>query len=191
MMTRRTTSLSSPISGCSDVQELSTTRQPPTWPYDYVEYIASTVLHDNIYKGEQQNEDLSIYGDEYIWSHLKDKLYDSTVTVVLISPNMKVPGKWQKSQWIPWEIAYSIRKTTRAGKTSQRNSIIAVVLPDKRGDYSYFNKDYAFPILRDNINNGYIYLTTWNTFRRYPDYCINQADKNRDATPDYKLSILL
>ena len=72
----------------SNVQELSTTRTPPTWPCDYAAYIADYVLAGNIYKGEGQDEDLSSYSEYYIWEHLKDKLYDSTVTVVLISPNM-------------------------------------------------------------------------------------------------------
>lgn len=173
----------------NDVQALATTQTPPTWPCDYVAYIADRVLSNNIYKGEKQDEDLSGYSEDYIWSHLKDKLYDSTVTVVLISPNMKVPGKWQSTQWIPWEISYSIRRTTRGGRTSQRNSVIAAILPDKNGSYSYFNKTTTFPILRDNIDNGYIYLTTWDEFRRYPDYCISQADQHRDATPEYKLTI--
>ncbi|MBR4331569.1 MAG: TIR domain-containing protein [Clostridia bacterium] len=118
-------------------------------------------------------------------------IHDSTVTVVLISPNMKEAGKWQRSQWIPWEISYSIRRTTRGGRTSQRNSIIAVILPDKNGSCTYFTTSSAFPILRDNINNGYIYLTTWDEFRKYPTLCIIEADKRREATPEYKLTISL
>lgn len=175
----------------NDVQSLPTTQQPPTWPCDYVANIESYVLKNHIYKGEKQDEDLSIYSDNYIWEHLKDKLYDSTVTVVLISPNMKEVGKWQRSQWIPWEISYSIKKTTRAGRTSQRNSIVAVVLPNKFGSCAYFDKDRTFPILKENIDNGYIFLTTWDVFRQYPNYCIAEADKKRDATPEYLLTISL
>ena len=173
------------------VQALPTTQTPPTWPCDYVAYIDEHVLSEHMYKGEKQDEDLSYYSEEYIWEHLKDKMYDSTVTVVLISPNMKESGKWQRSQWIPWEISYSIRKTTRGGRTSQRNSIVAVILPDKKGSYDYFTTSSAFPILRDNIKNGYIYLTTWDEFRRYPTLCIIEADKRREATPEYKLTISL
>lgn len=173
----------------SGVQSLSTTTYPPTWPSDYVDYIERYVLAGNIYKGEKQDEDLSAFSEDYIWRHLKDKMYDSTVTAVLISPNMKEPGKWQSSQWIPWEISYSLRKTTRGGRTSQRNSIVAVILPDNSGSYSYFNKANTFPILRDNINNGYIFVTTWSDFKQYPNYCIGEADKHRDSTPEWKISI--
>lgn len=175
----------------NDVQSLATTQHPPTWPCDYVAHIEEHVLGKNIYKGENQDEGLSKCSDDYIWSHLKDKLYDSTVTVVLISPNMKEPGKWQRSQWIPWEISYSIRKTTRAGRTSQRNSIIAVVLPDKNGSYEYFSKENCFPILKANMDNGYIFTTDWDTFRKYPNYCISEADKSRESTSEYKLVISL
>ncbi len=174
-----------------DVHSLWSTSQPPTWPCDYVENIANYVLKDHIYKGEKQDEDLSLYSDDYIWEHLKDKMYDSTVTIVLISPNMREPGKWQRSQWIPWEISYSLRKTVRSDRTSQRNAVLAVILPDSMGEYDYFNKQNTFPILRDNINNGYIYVTTWSEFEKYPNYYIGKAEDSRDSTPDYKITISL
>lgn len=173
----------------SGVQSLPTTQYPPTWPSDYVAYIEQHILNDHIYKGEKQDEDLSVFSETYIWKHLKDKMYDSSVTVVLISPNMKEPEKWQSSQWIPWEISYSLRKTTRGGRTSQRNSIVAVILPDKNGGFQYFDKSTTFPILRDNINNGYIFLTTWSDFKQYPNYCMGEADKRKDTTPDWKIVV--
>lgn len=51
----------------NDVQYLQTTRTNPTWPCDYVENISEHVLHDEIYKGESQSDDLSGYSDGYIW----------------------------------------------------------------------------------------------------------------------------
>lgn len=173
----------------SDVQELS---MPgiiqPTWVSDYVEYIKKHILaSEDIYKGENQDEDISEWPVYKIEEHLKVKIRDSSVTIVLISPNMKEPYKWEKSQWIPWEIQYSLRETTRNGRTSHNNAILAVVLPNKNGSYDYYNKDNLFSILKSNINNGYAYVTKWNDFKAYPNLSINQAIENKDNTPTYKV----
>ena len=119
-----------------------------------------------IYKGESDDEDLSHLSDDEIWEKLKDRIYDSTVTIVLISPNMKELYRSDKSQWIPWEISYSLKETTRKDRTSRSNAILAVVLPDKNNSYSYFlgyeqcydgsykfNFDVVFDILRKNMLN--------------------------------------
>lgn len=159
-----------------------------TWVRDYVDYIAGSLLNDeDIYKGEDNTEDLSDRSEEYIWRHLKDKIYDSSVTIVLISPNMRETNKWERSQWIPWEIAYSLRETTRCDRTSHSNAILAVVLPDSNGQYSYYSKNKLFSILRDNIDNGYIYVVDWSDFIKYPDTDINIAIKHKNNTPSYKI----
>ena len=171
-----------------DVQALSTTVHPPTWPCDYVDYIQKYVLpSDYIYKGEKSDEDISHLSDDRIWVHLKDKIYDSSIKVVLISPNMKEPNRWQRSQWIPWEIAYSLRNTSRKDRTSHNNSILAVILPDRNGSYSYYNKNNLFPILRENINNGYIHVVTWADFIKKPEDCMLMALVMRSYVPEYKI----
>lgn len=160
----------------------------PTWPCDYVDYIKDNVLsEDDIYKGEESDEDISGWGDYRIWEHLKEKIYDSTITIVLISPNMKDEGRWQSSQWIPWEISYSLKETTRKDRTSHNNAILAVVLPDKSGKYDYYDENNLFPILRENIDNGYIYVVTWEDFINYPYADIQLAIINKNNTPDYKI----
>lgn len=160
----------------------------PTWPCDYVNYIKNNVLsEDDIYKGEDSDEDLSLWSEYAIWEHLKDKIYDSTLTIVLISPNMKESGRRQTSQWIPWEISFSVRETTRKNRTSHRNAVLAVILPDKSGAFDYYDKSNLFPILRSNIDNGYIYVVTWDDFLRYPQVDINIAFSNKDNTPDYRI----
>lgn len=98
---------------------------------------------DHIYKGEHDEEDLSHLEDDTIWEKLKDKIYDSTVTVVFISPGMRDTSKRDRDQWIPWEISYSLKETSRKNKngdsiTSKSNAMLAVVLPDKEGKYSYY-----------------------------------------------------
>lgn len=138
----------------------------PTKVRDYVDVLEDKIGKDNIYCGEHSNEDLSGYSEDYIWEHLKDKIFNTTVTVVLISPGMKEKNSYDKSQWIPWEIRYSIRENSRS-ITSHRNGIIAVVLPDINGSYSYMiehlqccqsgckllHTDKLFWILQNNMFN--------------------------------------
>lgn len=127
---------------------------------------------DNIYKGESEGEDLSILSEETIWEKLKDRIYDSSVTVVFISPGMKESWKAEKYQWIPWEISYSLKEVSRKNKngdavTSRSNAMVAVVLPDINGSYSYYlesknccgsgctmhHTDKLFSIIRKNKFN--------------------------------------
>ena len=170
-----------------DVKMLTEATQP-TWPCDYVDYIQKQVLAaDDIYKGEKSDEDISDWPEYKIWAHLKDKIYDSTITIVLISPNMKEQGRWEKSQWIPWEISYSLRETTRNDRTSHNNAILAVILPDKNGSYDYYNTVKLFPILKANIDNGYICVVTWEDFLWYPQMDIELAFEKRNKTPAYKI----
>lgn len=171
----------------NDVRKLAEAT-PPTWPCDYVNYIQKHILSaSDVYKGEQSDEDLSHLSDDSIWRHLKDKIYDSTVTILLISPNMKEPNRWERSQWIPWEVSYSLREIPRSDRTSHNNAILAVVLPDSSGSYDYYNVEKMFSIVRENIKNGYIHVTTWDLFVKYPQGCIQLAVDSRAKTPGYKI----
>lgn len=135
---------------------------------DYVDELEVELnKNGHTYMGEGSDEDLSNYSDDYIYEHLKDKIFPTTVTIVLISPNMKEPNRLDKSQWIPWEIFYSIYQANRNGRVSHTNAILAVVLPDKNGDYSYMiehksccssgcrflHTDALFTILNKNMFN--------------------------------------
>jgi len=120
---------------------------------------------DHIYKGEDDGESLAGFSDDHIASKLRDKIYDSTITIVLISKGMKKIWTAEKDQWIPWEISYSLKEYTRNNRTSLSNGIIAVVLPDEFGSYSYYvtydsicncrslNTSFLFQILKDNMFN--------------------------------------
>lgn len=160
-----------------------------TLPGNYVHYLETTILPatNSIYKGEHQDEDLSDYSDDYIWRHLKDKIYDSSITIVMISPNMKEPYRQQRSQWIPREIQYSLWETARNDRVSHNNAILGVILPDAFGRYSYFDRESTFPILRDNIINGYIFTVNWDVFLKSPEVYLEIAKLCRDETPSYKL----
>lgn len=115
---------------------------------DYVDRLESYIKNsDNIYKGESDNDDLSQLPEETIWSRLKDRIYDSTLTIVMISPNMKENYKKDRDQWIPWEISYSLKEVTRKNISgnpvnSASNAILAVVLPDRNNSYSYYIEDH-------------------------------------------------
>lgn len=57
------------------------------------------------YKGEtSESPDLTDTSTENIKKNLRDMMYDTSVTIVIISPNMK------KSKWIDWEIEYCLKK---------------------------------------------------------------------------------
>ena len=113
---------------------------------DYVDKLENYFdSSSHIYKGESSGEDLSLLEEETIWSKLRDRIFDSTMTIVFISPGMKVAGVKEKNQWIPWEVSFSLRTTkrkTQSGSiyTSNPNAMLAVVLPDANGSYDYFHE---------------------------------------------------
>ncbi|MPM60824.1 hypothetical protein SDC9_107678 [bioreactor metagenome] len=157
---------------------------------DYVTWLENkfTQRTEHIYKGERDNEDLSDKSEDYIWSKLKDRIYDSSITIVLISPNMKEKYKWEKSQWIPWEISYSIKETKRNNCVSRSNAILAVILPDKYNSYGYYSQEQLFRIISSNINIGYIPTVKWENFKYNCNHYIEKAYKARESTFKYLLT---
>lgn len=160
---------------------------------DYVSWLEDKFQNrtEHYYKGEKDDQDLSQYSKEYIWNELKDKIFDSSITIVLISPNMKKQYCREDSQWIPHEISYSLRLTPRSSWTSQRNAVLAVVLPNRNGSYNYYESLRLFSILQTNINNGYIPVVYWDNFKYDCDRYINRAYEAQHNTPEYKLQINL
>lgn len=166
---------------------------PIGWKYnctarDYVNELM-TILRNNghAYFGEDDKEDLSHLSDEQIYEKLKNRIFPTSCTIVLISPNMKESWVKERDQWIPWEVYYSIKETTRGDYTSRRNAMLAVVLPDRNGSYSYalenksccsrtcvsHHREWMFTILRENMfnkRNGIKNVCNQNDIVWYGDY---------------------
>lgn len=123
---------------------------------DYVNIIQDKFEFDGIHinKGEKDNESLFDFKEETIRSKLADKIFDSSVTIVLLSPNMKDNSKPEKDQWIPWEIAYSLKSKKRLDNRSKRNAVLLVALPNRCGNYNYVNScGFYFDIIQKNLSN--------------------------------------
>jgi hypothetical protein len=144
--------------------------------YSLPEHVETTARHyvdelekvlteeDHIFKGEDDGEDMSTLADSTIASKLGDKIFDSTITIVLISKGMK-DSTPETDQWIPWEISYSLKVQTRENANSKTNAVLAVVLPDEKGSYNYhmtynpscnsttYHTSSMFQIIRDNMFN--------------------------------------
>ena len=158
----------------SDVRRITnnwyTTDTVRTYVDKLEEYISRVSEH--IYKGETDGEDLSALSEDVIWNKLKDRIYDSTLTIVIISKGMRNRYLRDRDQWIPWEISYSLKEVSRKNisgnmVTSSSNAMLAIILPDRNGSYEYFtyNKsccsnpcrylktDFLFEIMRKNMFN--------------------------------------
>ncbi|MCG8795919.1 TIR domain-containing protein [Tenacibaculum finnmarkense] len=132
---------------------------------DYVDELQEIIGGDNINLGEKDGESLEDFSDLVIESALKDKIFNSSVTIVMISKGMKDISKIEKEQWIPWEISYSLKEITRSNRTSRMNAILGVVLPDETSNYEWYYTDNPtcnsithkidplFNILKNNMFN--------------------------------------
>jgi len=80
----------------------------------YVDKLAEKLEYDDhIYKGEDDGQSMATLADSTISSKLGDKIFDTSVTIVLVSKGMNNPFLQEKDQWIPWEISYSLREQSR------------------------------------------------------------------------------
>ena len=184
----------------------------------YVDKLTGILEKENhIYKGEDDGESLADFQDSTIGSKLADKIFDSSITIVLVSKGMK-ESKPERDQWIPWEISYSLKEQTRDYGRSKTNGVIAVVLPDENGSYEYYitqdticncrslNTPFLFQILRENMFNikepnrricegswvyygdcSYIQSVKWEDFVRNPSTYIDKTIELRDRKDEFEI----
>lgn len=93
------------------------------------------------YQGETADSpDLTDTSAENIKKNLKDMMYGTSVTIVIISPNMA------KSKWIDWEIEYCLKAISRDGRTSKTNGIVGVI--------QKHNNSYDWLVTRHKKSDG-------------------------------------
>lgn len=169
------------------------------------------------YKGETSDSpDLSDTTTENIKRALTDMMYETSVTIIIISPDMK------NSKWIDWEIEYSLKNNTRNNRTSHTNGLLGVIMKCN-GGYSWFKttsvkddgckssrfyEDKVYPIIRKNRFNqmpkiykcnvcktvdallgSYIAYIEEQTFLADPQkYIDNAYDKSENDAAGYEIT---
>lgn len=168
------------------------------------------------YQGETvDSPDMTDCKAETIKKHLTDMMFNTSVTIVIISPNIK------QSKWIDWEIEYCLKKITRKGRTSQCNGIVAVI-KKINGSYDWFknkvtnadgcntstyNEDLVYDIIKNNrynqtpsiyscpicksvnaLSGSYISYVEQDEFLSNPHkYIDNAFDKSENDAAGYKI----
>lgn len=79
--------------------------------------------HASYYKGETaESPDLTNNSVNQIKENLKNMIFGTSVTIVIISPNLI------NSKWVDWEIEYSLKEYKRGNTTSRTNGIVGVIM---------------------------------------------------------------
>ncbi len=169
------------------------------------------------YKGETSDSpDLTDTSTENIKRNLSNMMYDTSVTIVIISPHMK------ESKWIDWEIEYCLKNITRKDRTSHTNGVVGLIMK-YNGGYSWFktrktnsdgctsmqyDKSKVYDIINNNrfnqnpkkyscdvcktvdaLTGSYISYVEEDTFLANPQKYINNAyDKSENDASGYNLT---
>ena len=91
------------------------------------------------YMGETSDSpDLTDASTETIKKYLCDMMYNTSVTIVIISPHLK------ESKWIDWEIEYCLSLINRKNRMSHRNGVVGVI-QKVDGGYDWFRFKESHP----------------------------------------------
>ncbi|MDR2441732.1 MAG: TIR domain-containing protein [Planctomycetaceae bacterium] len=165
------------------------------------------------YQGETSDSpDLTDTSTDNISRVLRDMIYDTSVMIVIISPNMK------QSKWIDWEIEYSLKETNRENRISKTNGVVGVVM-EISGGYDWLrpthrnsdgcvcvstNDSYLYDIIKKNrfpkeyscnicqtVNNltgSYISLINEEDFLNDPQKYIDNAYNKSQSIDNYDIT---
>lgn len=168
------------------------------------------------YQGETSDSpDMSDKTTDYIKNKLKDMIYSTSVTIVVVSPNMKL------SNWIDWEIEYSLKQIKRNDRKSGTNGVVGIVMK-YNGDYSWLRpsttnsdghtailtkNEYLYEIIHKNrinqdpteytcdicknvdfLTGSYISLVNEEEFLNNPNKYIDNAYDKSKNTSNYNLT---
>lgn len=168
------------------------------------------------YQGERSGSpDMTDLATETVKRYLKDMIYGTSVTIVIVSPNMLL------SNWIDWEIAYSLKECKRRDQCSHANGVVGVVMNDWLGSTAWITQHHVnadgcssvshdatklFRIIRNNrfnqtpkeyacegcqtvdaLNGSYIALIDENDFLSDPSKYIENAFEKSQRLWNYTL----
>lgn len=181
------------------------------------EIIAKLGADASYYQGETaESPDMTGETIDKIKNGLKNMIFGTSVTIVIISPNLK------QSEWVDWEIEYSLKEYKRHTTTSRTNGIVGVIMK-YNGSYDWLisrtqNSDgctsryiddsklydivkgnrynletddkYSCPNCKsfDQLNGSYIALVEEESFLNNPTHYIENAYNKSKATGDYNLT---
>jgi hypothetical protein len=135
------------------------------------------------YRGEtSESPDITDTSTENIKRVLTNQIFGTSVTIVVVSPNMTL------SNWINWEIEYSLKAISRGDTTSHSNGIVGVIMR-VNGGYGWIR---SANVNRDGCNsiwyNSHMLYTIINNnrFNQEPKkYCCENCGTVDALTGSY------